>query len=223
MSILPANFPKCAAEFIGTFALVFFGCGSIMLGVSPPLIFGLAVATMIYTVGHISGAHFNPAVTLAFALTRHFPAKHILPYWLAQCAGAVAAVYALSVLMPGAYETNYGATMPAVNATAAFAWEMLLSFFLMFVIIAVATDTRAEGMMAGIAIGGIVALAAFIGGPFSGASMNPARTLGPALFSGHYEALWIYFTAPFLGAALGACAYQKIRCEAKSNDAKGCC
>lgn len=213
---------KLTAEFIGTFALVFFGCGSIMLGSSSvPLIFGMVVATMIYTVGHISGAHFNPAVTLAFAATRHFPARQIIPYWLAQYAGGIAAAAALSFLFPN--PDSFGATTPAVSGGIAFAWELLLSFFLMFVIMAVATDTRAEGMMAGIAIGSIVALAAFVGGPFSGASMNPARTLAPALFSARSEGWWIYATAPFLGTLLGAITYQKIRCDRETNSAKGCC
>ncbi len=215
---------KALAEFIGTFALIFFGCGSMLLSLpETPLVFGVVVAAMIYTVGHISGAHFNPAVTLAFAITRHFPAKQILPYWIAQCAGAIAAIFALSILIPQAHETNYGASLPSVSLGIAFAWEMLLSFFLMFVIMAVATDTRAEGMMAGIAIGSIVALAAAVGGAFTGASMNPARTLAPAIFSGNYTGLWVYLTAPFMGATLGALTYQKIRCDSETNDAKGCC
>lgn len=215
---------KASAEFIGTFAIVFFGCACILLSnMFAPLIFGMAVATMIYTVGHISGAHFNPAVTLAFAITRHFPAKQILPYWIAQFAGSIAAIAAISYLIPQAHNTSYGATIPVVSAAIAFVWEALLSFFLMFVITAVATDTRAEGMMAGIAIGSIVTLCAFIGGPLTGASMNPARTLGPAIFSGNYNALWVYFTAPFIGAALGGLTYQKIRCDTETNKAGGCC
>ncbi len=215
---------KYIAECIGTFALVFFGCGSIMLaGGIAPLVFGMVVATMIYAVGHISGAHFNPAVTFAFAITRHFPAKQILPYWLAQCAGSIAAIAAISFLMPQSYETYYGATFPTAGTDIAFAWEVLLSFFLMFVITAVATDTRAEGMMAGIAIGGIVMLAAYVGGPFSGASMNPVRSLAPALFAGNYTGLWIYLTAPFLGSTLGALTYKTIRCGSGTNSAQGCC
>ena len=216
--------PKYTAEFIGTFAMVFFGCGSIALAPSlAPWVFGLSVATMIYTVGHISGAHFNPAVTLAFSLTRHFPARQILPYWLAQSAGAITAIAALSVLIPRIAAVHYGATIPQLATVETFAWETLLSFFLMFVIMAVATDTRAEGVMAGIAIGSIVALCALLGGGFSGASMNPARTLGPALFSGNHTMLWVYFTAPFLGAALGAFAYQKIRCDTGTPKSTSCC
>lgn len=221
---------KYLAEFIGTYALVFFGCGSIMMaerftGSIPadiiPVIFGAVVATMIYTVGHISGAHFNPAVTLAFAVTRHFPARQVMPYWLAQFLGALAAMAILAAILPAG--TLYGATLPAIPPFMAFVWEAILSFFLMFVIIAVATDTRAEGMMAGIAIGTIVALCAFVGGPLTGASMNPARSLAPALFQGNFGALWIYLTAPFIGAVMGGVAYQKIRCEQPQSNAKGCC
>jgi len=224
------HYQKYLAEFIGTYALVFFGCGSIMIaerfsGSIPayiiPLIFGAVVATMIYTVGHISGAHFNPAVTFAFAVTRHFPVRQVIPYWLAQFLGGIAAIIILSAIMPAGQ--SYGATMPSVHTGAAFIWEILLSAFLMFVIIAVATDTRAEGVMAGIAIGIIVALCAFIGGPVTGASMNPARSLAPALFQGTLNTVWIYLCAPFIGAMLGAILYQIIRCDSKATDAKGCC
>jgi aquaporin NIP len=226
----PKCLQKCLAEFIGTYALVFFGCGSIMIaerfaGAMPtyviPLIFGAVVATMIYTVGHISGAHFNPAVTLAFAVTRHFPIQQVVPYWLAQFLGGIAAVAILAAIMPAGH--SYGATVPSINTGAAFIWEVILSAFLMFVIIAVATDTRAEGVMAGIAIGTIVAFCAFIGGPLTGASMNPARSLAPALFQGTSGMLWIYLTAPFLGATIGAVIYQTIRCNTPATDAKGCC
>ncbi len=223
-------FQKCLAEAIGTAALVFFGCGSLMLearlpGSIPagviPLVFGAAVATMIYTVGHISGAHFNPAVTLAFALARHFPARQVLPYGLAQCLGGLAAMSLLYVLMPAG--ASYGATLPTVSPAPAFLWEVVLSAFLMFVITAVATDTRAEGMMAGIAIGAIVALCACLGGPFTGASMNPARSLAPALFQGALGTVWIYLSAPFIGAAIGIFAYQLVRCETLPAGGTGCC
>ncbi len=224
------NYQKCVAEFIGTFAILFFGCGSIMIAQrfqgtisadAIPLIFGAVVATMIYTVGHISGAHFNPAVTLAFAVTRHFRVKQVIPYSLAQFLGAIAAIAILSVIMP--VGQSYGATIPNVDTIAAFTWEIILSAFLMFVIIAVATDTRAEGVMAGIAIGTIVALGSFVGGSLTGASMNPARSLAPALFQGTTNTLWLYLTAPFIGAIIGAALYQFIRCDSKANDAKGCC
>jgi MIP family channel proteins len=221
---------KSLAEFIGTFALVFFGCGSIMIeakfpGTIPaggiPVIFGTIVATMIYTVGHISGAHFNPAVTLAFTVTRHFPVKQLPYYFVAQFIGAISAIALLSFLIP---DSNiFGATIPTINIVSAFIWEVVLSFFLMFVIIAVATDTRAVGVMAGIAIGTIVMLCAFIGGKFTGASMNPARSLAPAIFQGTLSDIWLYIIAPCVGTLLGALTYQKIRCEPSTTNAEGCC
>ncbi|MEQ1704606.1 MAG: aquaporin [Rickettsiales bacterium] len=218
-------YQKCLAEFIGTFALLFFGCGSIMLGTIPdfavPLIFGAIVATMIYTVGHISGAHLNPAVTLAFAITRHFPVRQVIPYWLAQFIGGIAAIALLSTIMPAS--ASYGATIPTVSTSIALIWEIVLSAFLMFVIIAVATDTRAEGVMAGIAIGTIVALCSYLGGTFTGASMNPARSLAPALFQDTMNIMWIYLTAPFIGTTIGAAIYQLIRCDISNKNARGCC
>lgn len=215
---------KLIAESIGIFAMMFFGCGAAMLGLpETPIIFGMVVATMVYAIGHISGAHFNPAVTLAFAVTRHFPVKNVIPYIFAQCVGAMLAIAALYYLIPEAQHAQFGATIPTVSAGIAFVWEVLLSFFLMFVITAVATDTRAEGMMAGVAIGSIVALAAYVGGAFSGTSMNPARSLAPALFAGHVQNLWIYLTAPFIGAMLGAFTYQRIRCENTHPQPNSCC
>ncbi len=223
------QYQKCLAEGIGTFAILFFGCGAIMVaerfGTIPvftiPLIFGAVVATMIYTVGHISGAHFNPAVTLAFAVTRHFPARQVIPYWLAQFLGGIAAMSLLYVLMPKG--VGYGATIPVVEFGIAFLWEVVLSAFLMFVIIAVATDTRAEGVMAGIAIGTIVALCSYVGGSLTGASMNPARSLAPALYQDSLNVIWLYMTAPFIGTVAGGLLYQLIRCEKSTSDAKGCC
>jgi len=223
---------KAAAELVGTFIIVFAGCGSIMVGerfpgsVPPgaiPVVFGLVVAAMIYAVGHISGAHFNPAVTLAFALARHFPKREVLSYWSAQFLGGLLAIGALYVLLPFGF--TYGATVPHVTLGQTFGWELILTFSLMFVIIAVATDTRAVGTMAGAAIGATVALAATVGGPVTGASMNPARSLAPALFQGELGVLWVYFLGSFVGAALAVFTYQWIRCESseKLGVAKGCC
>ena len=170
--MLPQKMKKAAAEFIGTFGLVFIGCGSIMVSARfpgsispfvPPIAFGLVIAAMVYAVGHISGAHFNPAVTLGFAVARHFPWKAVLIYWVAQILGALLAITLLHWTLP--FGTNYGATIPYVPFWPAFFWEVILTFFLMFVIIAVATDTRAVGMMAGAAIGSTVAFDAFVGGP----------------------------------------------------------
>ena len=214
----PSQLRPALAETIGTFVLVFAGCGAIMVSqrfpgtVAPgaiPVVFGLVVAAMIYAVGHISGAHFNPAVTLGFAAVGRFPKNHVPLYWAAQCAGAVAASAALAGLLPAG--PGYGATLPAVPALAALAWEAILTFILMFVIIAVATDTRAHGPVAGIAIGAAVCLDAFFGGPVTGASMNPARSLGPALFQGSLSSMWLYVLGPILGAVAGAFAYEKIR------------
>jgi MIP family channel proteins len=208
-----------AAEAIGTFALVFAGAGAIMVDaktealgqVGIALTFGLAITVMIYAVGHISGAHFNPAVTLAFSLTRHFPWRRTAAYWTAQVGGALAAAAILRASLGDV--ANVGATLPSGSEGQAFLWEVVLSFFLMFVIMAVATDTRAVGEAAAIAIGGTVALDALFGGPVSGASMNPARSLGPAIVSGEPTALWVYIVAPAVGAALGALAYQVVRGE----------
>jgi aquaporin NIP len=207
------------SEFIGTFALVFAGAGAIMVDaktgalghVGVALTFGLVIMAMIYAVGHISGAHFNPAVTFAFALSRHFPWPRTLGYWTAQIAGALVA----AAILRGSLGSiaNVGATLPSGTQAQSFLWELVLTFLLMFVIMAVATDTRAIGEAAAIAIGGTVGLDAMFGGPISGASMNPARSIGPAFVSGDLHALWLYIAAPILGAALGALTYQFVRGE----------
>jgi MIP family channel proteins len=207
-----------AAELVGAFALVFAGCGAIMVDaqtggalgqVGIAITFGLVIAAMIYVTGHVSGAHLNPAVTLAFALTRHFPWRRLLAYLAAQCAGAIAAAAILRGSLGDI--AHVGATLPSGSDRQAFLWELVLTFFLMLVITAVATDTRAVGEAAAIAIGATVGLDAMFGGPVTGASMNPARSLGPALVSGELGSLWVYLTAPFLGAALGAVVYQYLR------------
>jgi len=207
------------AEFVGTFALVFAGAGAVMVDVKTHALghvgvafsFGLVIMAMIYAVGHISGAHFNGAVTFAFALTRHFPWRRALGYWCAQLLGAIAA----AALLRGSLGNiaHVGATLPSGSQGQSFLWELVLSFFLMFVIMAVATDTRAVGEAAAIAIGGTIGLDAMFGGPISGASMNPMRSAGPAIVSGDLTSLWVYLVAPPLGAALGAFAYQLIRSD----------
>ncbi|HET7758360.1 MAG TPA: aquaporin [Gaiellaceae bacterium] len=207
------------AELIGTFALVFAGAGAVMVDakthqlghVGVAITFGLVVAAMIYALGHISGAHINPAVSFAFALSRHFPWSWLAWYWLAQAAGALIAAAILRGSLGNV--AHVGATLPSGSDAQSFLWEVVLSFFLMLVVMAVATDTRAVGEAAAIAIGGTVGLDAMFGGPISGASMNPARSLGPAVVSGDLHALWIYLTAPFLGVVLGALAYQFVRGE----------
>lgn len=173
--------------------------------------FGLVIMAMIYAVGHVSGAHFNPAVTFAFALGRHFPWPRLAGYWAAQIAGAILAAALLRSSLGNLAHT--GATLPSGSQGQSFLWEVVLTFFLMFVIVAVATDTRAVGEAAAIAVGGTVGLDAMFGGPISGASMNPARSIGPALVSGDLTALWLYIVAPLVGAGLGMLAYQFIRAE----------
>ena len=210
---------RAAMEAIGTFALVFAGCGAIVadaerdgaLGtVGVALVFGLIIMVMVYAGGHLSGAHYNPAVTVAFALARHFPPREALAYVAAQVAGATLA----ALLLLAAWvdqPANLGATVPSVGTGTAFLYEVLLTAFLMFVITAVATDTRAVGAAAAIAIGGTVGLDALFGGPITGASMNPARSFGPALASGTWTDLWIYLAAPLVGAAIGVFAYELVR------------
>jgi MIP family channel proteins len=208
------------AEVIGTFALVFAGCGAIMVDaktgalghVGVAITFGLVIMAMIYAVGHISGAHFNPAVTFSFALARHFPRRHVPLYWAAQLAGALIAAAILRGSLGNI--AHVGATYPSGSDGQAFLWEAVLSFFLMFVIMAVATDTRAVGEAAAIAIGGTVGLDAMFGGPITGASMNPARSLGPGIVAGDLHAIWVYLLAPIVGAGLAAITYVFVRGEA---------
>ncbi|HWO84516.1 MAG TPA: aquaporin [Solirubrobacterales bacterium] len=221
MGARPDLLRRAAAEGIGVFALVFAGCGAIVAEAEHPgslgvvgigLVFGLIVMAMVYATGHLSGAHLNPAVTLAFALTRHFPRGEAGAYLAAQAFGALLAAALLAAVWPG-QPAGLGTTLPTVGVGSAFAYEVVLTAFLMFVIMAVATDTRAVGAAAAIAIGGTVGLDALFGGPVTGASMNPARSLGPALVSGELHDLWIYLLAPPLGAAVGALAYQLVRGE----------
>jgi MIP family channel proteins len=208
------------AEAIGTFALVFAGAGAVMVDakthvlghVGVAIAFGLVIMAMIYAVGHISGAHFNGAVTFAFTLTRHFPWTSALAYWAAQLTGAVTAAAVLRGSLGDV--AHAGATLPSGSQGQSFLWEAVLSAILMFVIMAVATDTRAVGEAAAIAIGGTIGLDAMFGGPISGASMNPMRSMGPAFVSGDLHALWVYILAPVLGTSIGALLYQFVRSEA---------
>jgi aquaporin NIP len=218
---------RAAAEAIATFALVFAGCGAIVadatrdgaLGtVGVGLVFGLVIMAMVYATGHLSGAHINPAVTVAFTLTRHFPGREAAAYVVAQVAGAIAAALLLGAAWDGS-PADLGATVPSVGSGTALLYEVVLTAILMFVIMAVATDTRAVGAGAAIAIGGAVGLDALFGGPITGASMNPARSFGPALASGAWHDFWVYLAGPLTGAALGALAYQAIRGPAPVGDA----
>ena len=199
------------AEFIGTFALVFFGCGAIANGLPPTavaLAFGLTIGVMVYALGHVSGAHFNPAVSIGFAIGGHLPMGRALTYAVAQVTGAIAAALLLRLTLgPG---VRLGVTQPSGSDLQAFVWESVLTFFLMLVITAVATDERAIGNAAALAIGGIVALGALVGGSISGASMNPARSFGPAVVSSELASIWIYLTAPIVGSSAAALVYRYL-------------
>jgi MIP family channel proteins len=212
------------SEFLGTFALVFAGCGAVIsdtmtggavshLGIA--LTFGSVITVMVYALGPISAAHFNPAVTLGFASARRFPWRHVPAYVGAQFGGALlASVFHLFLYGPRlAGRAHYGATAPAVSLAAAFGFEVVLTFFLMFVIMAVATDRRVPGAVPGLAIGLTVAFCAMLAGPASGASMNPARSLAPALFAGGsaLTSLPLYLLAPPVGAVLAARCYELLR------------
>ena len=214
---------KLVAEFLGTFCLVFAGTGAIVIdsvsggGVSHvgvAITFGLIVLAMIYTIGDISGAHINPAVIIGFFAARRFEAGSVFPYVGSQCAGALVASIALRFLF--LKTPTLGETIPAGSAMQSFVLEMILTALLMFVILSVSTGAREKGITAGIAVGAVIALEAMFAGPICGASMNPARSLAPALISGNLSALWIYLVAPVLGAALGVIGCRCVR-------ERGCC
>lgn len=209
---------KYSAECIGTFMLVFCGTGAIIInqvsgGVLTHLgiaaTFGLVVMALIDTLGDISGAHFNPAVTVAFWQAKRFPAQEVLPYIFSQVMGGVLASTLLWVIFPE--QTTLGATIPKQGEMQSFALEILLMFFLMFVILNVSSGSKEKGLTAAITIGAVVGLEAMFAGPISGASMNPVRSLAPALVSGHFTSLWIYLTAPFIGAGAAILGCRGVR------------
>jgi len=209
---------KYYAELIGTFALVFCGTGAIIINeetagiVTHPGIaatFGLIVAAVIYALGDVSGAHINPAVTIAFALRKVFPAKEVLPYILSQMIGGILASLLLHYLFPS--NIHLGGTFPSGSLEQSFILEIVLTFLLMFVILRVSHGSREQGIMAGMAIGAVVLLGALFAGPISGASMNPARSLAPALVSGELHVVWIYLTAPVIGSSLAVLIEKKLR------------
>jgi aquaporin Z len=200
---------KSISELIGTFALVFCGTGAIVIDkvtggavshVGVAITFGLIVMAMIYGLGEISGAHLNPAVSIAFTLARRLPVQDLGPYIASQLTGAFLASFVLKLLFPT--DELLGTTLPAGTAIQSFILELILTFFLMLVIIQVATGPKEQGLFAGIAIGSVILLEAMFAGPICGASMNPARSLAPAIISGHTESLWVYLSAPIAGAAL---------------------
>jgi len=205
---------------------VFAGCGAIVLdaerggslgatGVAAA--FGLVIMAMIYATGHLSGAHINPAVTAAFSATRHFPLRDAAAYVPSQLAGAVAGALLLRLTWHGT-PADLGATVPSVGSGSALVYEGVMTAFLMFVIMAVATDTRAIGAAAAVAIGGTVALDSLFGGGVTGASMNPARSFGPALVAGEWHDFWVYVAGPLLGAFAAAFAYEVVRGETRTQE-----
>jgi len=209
---------KVVAEIIGTFFMIFAGCGSVVidkktngsithLGVS--LAWGMVVMIVIYTLGHISGAHLNPSVTLAYAVVRRFPWNQVPAYMGAQVFGSIAAGFVLRLMFGEV--AHIAATVPTGSAMQSFVLEILITFFLMFVVSAVATDTKAIGELAGLAVGTTVAMNVIFAGPISGASMNPARTIGSAVAGNKYTNIWVYMVAPPVGAVMGAMAYNMIR------------
>ena len=217
---------KLVAEAIGTFALVFAGTGAVVIDaetdggvghVGVGLTFGLIIMVMIYAVGHVSGAHFNPAVTLAFAVGRHLPWQLVPQYWAAQLVGGLVASALLRAMF--GETANLGATLPFGTDVQSLVLEGVLTAILMFVIVSVATDTRAVGQAAAIAIGGTVGLEALFAGPISGASMNPARSLAPALMSWTWDAQWIYVAGPMIGAVAGVLAYGYVRGDSQEGAA----
>lgn len=220
------------SEAIGTFWIVFAGTGAIIVndlsgdtvthaGVS--MVFGLVVFAMIAALGDVSGAHFNPAVSIAFWLAKRFPLQSVIPYVMAQLAGAILASVVLAWLFP--LHPTLGSTHPAGSVLQSWVLEGILTFGLMFVILNVSTGANEKGITAGMAIGGVVALEALFAGPVCGASMNPARSLAPALVSGQMDGLWIYLTAPVVGAALAVmvCWCTRDDCCAKNKEETGCC
>ena len=214
---------RLLAEFLGTFGLVFAGTGAIVINHAShgaithagiALTFGLVVLAMIYAFGDVSGAHLNPAVTTAFAAARRFPWREVPAYFGAQLAGAFAASGLLRTLFP--LDENLGATLPTGSELQSFILEIVLTFLLMLVVLSVSTGAKEKGITAGIAIGAIIGLEAMFAGPICGASMNPARSVAPALLSGHPEHLWLYLAAPVIGALLAVPACCGVR-------EPGCC
>ena len=218
-----SNMRRMAAEAFGTFALVFAGTGAIVVNETTggaithagiAITFGLIVLAMIYAIGDVSGCHLNPAVTMGFYVARRFEGRMVAPYLLSQCVGAILASITLRLMFPAS--STLGATSPAGGATQSFIMEFLLTLILMFVILSVSIGSKEKGILAGVAVGAVIALEAMFAGPVSGASMNPARSFAPALVSMRFDSLWIYLVAPVLGAVASVALCRCIQ-------SPGCC
>ncbi|XP_058769916.1 probable aquaporin NIP5-1 [Vicia villosa] len=216
---------KIGAEFVGTFILIYVATAGPIVNnkyegvetlIGNAACAGLTVMAIIFSIGHISGAHLNPALTIAFAAFRHFPWAHVPAYIAAQVSASICAAFALKTIYRPFL--SGGVTLPTVSVGQAFATEFIITFILLFVATAVATDTRAVGEMAGIAVGATVIVNILISGPTSSGSMNPVRTLGPAIAAGNYKNIWIYFVAPTLGALAGSGAYTLVKLREEDNN-----
>lgn len=212
------TFRKCLAECIGTFCLLFAGTGAIIVNdvdkgsvthVGIALTFGLIVMAMVYTLGDLSGAHINPAVTFAFWVARRLEGRYVLPYVASQLAGAWLATALLRLLFVS--HTTLGATLPAGSWLQSLVLEIVLTFMLMLVILNVSQGAKEKGITAGIVIGGVVGLEAMFAGPICGASMNPARSITPAVISDNLQHLWLYIVGPVAGAVLAVLVYRILR------------
>ncbi|XP_050287507.1 nodulin-26-like [Quercus robur] len=219
LRVSAAFMQKLMAEVVATYIMIFAGCASVLtnlnyenvvglVGIS--MTWGLVVMALVYTVGHVSGAHFNPSVTISFAIYKRFPWKQVPGYILAQVLGSTLASGTLRLIFNG-HENQFFGTMPAGSDLQAFVMEFIITFFLLFIISGVATDSRAVGKLGGLVVGSTVLLNVLFAGPITGASMNPARTLGPAIIHNKYRGLWIYMIAPVLGGISGASAYNFLR------------
>jgi MIP family channel proteins len=214
---------KMAAEAFGTFALVFAGTGAIVINETSggtithagvAITFGLIVLAMIYALGDVSGCHLNPAVTLGFYAARRFSGRLVAPYLISQCAGAILASITLRLMFPSSI--TLGVTTPAGAVAQSFVMEFLLTLILMFVVLSVSAGSKEKGLLAGVAIGSVITLEAMFAGPVSGASMNPARSLAPALVAMQFGNLWIYLVAPIMGAVASVAVCRCIQ-------PPGCC
>jgi len=211
---------KCIAEFLGTFALVFFGCGSMVLHeINPsaisvdsiPVIFGLIVAVMIYALGNISGAHFNPAVSIAFYHNKNINIKELLHYIPSQIIGAISASFFHRLFF--GTDHGFGMTINRLSFFKGFCFEILISIFLMLTIISIARNSKTSKSIIGLSIGGIISVCSFVAGPFTGASMNPARSIGPAILANNFTDISMYIIAPVIGTILSVFIYNYIKTE----------